>query len=539
MNQWLARTVIGFLLLLWQLPSVALEPVTVQLKWTHQFQFAGYYMALEKGYYRDVNLDVTLRPNGYSGKFTSPVTAVVSGDAQYGISNSGLIRDFADGQPVVALAAILQHSAVSWLVLERSDIRNLHDLVGKRLMTVFPLSESVELLAPFIEEGISLDQLQLQPTTFDLKALINGEVDAYDAYVTNEPFELEQKGIPYQLIDPRVYGIDFYGDVLFTSRSELQRHPERVRNFRSASLRGWRYAMEHVDETIRLIRTKYAPEKSEAQLKFEASAMARLMMADFVDIGHMNPGRWQRIAEIQLDKKKAAEQDLTQFIYSEEMLDNFITDYLRIIIAISCLVLFLCIAIFFYHGLIRRLREEIAARICAEAQLRELSETDPLTGLHNLRYMTQQLEMELAQHQRDARPFCLLMFDLDHFKRINDKWGHPAGDMVLVEFSRRLREHVRQTDAVARTGGEEFLLLLREVDLKQAKLIAESLRRHVASTPFPLPSGGNYPVTVSIGIAPMRDAITQIKDLLCEADQALYHAKSKGRNRVALFQPEL
>ena len=111
--------------------------------------------------------------------------------------------------------------------------------------------------------------------------------------------------------------------------------------------------------------------------------------------------------------------------------------------------------------------------------------------------------------------------------------------MVLVEFSRRLRERVRQTDAMARTGGEEFLLLLREVDLKQAKLIAESLRRHVASTPFPLPSGGNYPVTVSIGIAPMHDAITQIKDLLCEADQALYHAKSKGRNRVALFQPEL
>ena len=131
MNQWLARTGIGFLLLLWQLPAVALEPVTLQLKWTHQFQFAGYYMALEKGYYRDVNLDVTLQPNGYSGKFTSPVTAVVSGDAQYGISNSGLIRDFADGQPVVALAATLQHSAVSWLVLERSDIRNLHDLIGK------------------------------------------------------------------------------------------------------------------------------------------------------------------------------------------------------------------------------------------------------------------------------------------------------------------------------------------------------------------------------------------------------------------------
>jgi len=536
----LARAAIATLLLLWQLPADALESVTLQLKWQHQFQFAGYYMAQEKGYYRNAGLDVTLRPNGYNGSFTSPVTAVISGDAQYGISNSGLIRDFADGKPVVALAATLQHSAVIWLTLERSDMRNLHDLIGKKLMTVFPLSESVELLAPFTEEGISLNQLNLVPTTFDLQALIKGEVDAYDAYVTNEPFQLEQQGIPYRLIDPRAYGIDFYGDVLFTSRNELLRHPERVRNFRLASLQGWRYAMDHVDETIRLIRSKYAPEKSEAQLKFEAIAMARLMETDFVDVGHMNPGRWQRIAEIQMDKDRASRLDYPEFIYTEERLDSFIANYLHILVAVSSLVVLLSGAILFYHRLNRRLRDEIEARIRAESQLRELSETDPLTGLHNLRYMMTQLEMELNQFQRYGRPFCLLMFDLDHFKRINDKWGHPAGDMVLTEFANRLRANTRQTDAVARTGGEEFLLLLREVDFKQAKLIAENLRKQIAATPFPLPSEGHYPVTVtvSIGIAAMRHSISQIKDLLSEADQALYHAKNRGRNRVSLFEPD-
>ena len=534
----LARAAIATLLLLWQLPADALESVTLQLKWQHPFQFVGYYMAQEKGYYRNAGLDVTLRPNGYNGSFTSPVTAVISGDAQYGISNSGLIRDFADGKPVVALAATLQHSAVIWLTLERSDMRNLHDLIGKKLMTVFPLSESVELLAPFTEEGISLNQLNLVPTTFDLQALIKGEVDAYDAYVTNEPFQLEQLGIPYRLIDPRAYGIDFYGDVLFTSRNELLRHPEWVRNFRLASLQGWRYAMDHVDETIRLIRSKYAPEKSEAQLKFEAIAMARLMETDFVDVGHMNPGRWQRIAEIQMDKDRASRLDYPEFIYTEERLDSFIANYLHILVAVSSLVVLLSGAILFYHRLNRRLRDEIEARIRAESQLRELSETDPLTGLHNLRYMMTQLEMELNQFQRYGRPFCLLMFDLDHFKRINDKWGHPAGDMVLTEFANRLRANTRQTDAVARTGGEEFLLLLREVDFKQAKLIAENLRKQIAATPFPLPGEGHYPVTVSIGIAAMRHSISQIKDLLSEADQALYHAKNRGRNRVSLFEPD-
>ena len=275
----LSRSRILAIGLLWlaTLPIQAADAVTLQLKWVHQFQFAGYYMALEKGFYRDAGLAVTLRPNGYAGSYVSPVDAVLSGDATYGISNSGLVREYAQGKPIVALAATLQHSAVSWLVLDRPDIRNLHDLVGKRLMTVFPLSESVELLAPFSSEGLALDKLNLVQTGFDLQPLIDGEVDAYDAYVTNEPYQLEQKGIPYQLIDPRTYGIDFYGDVLFTSRNELLFHPERVQAFRQASLQGWNYAMSHIPETIQLIRQRYAPEKTVDQLQFEANAMLRLM----------------------------------------------------------------------------------------------------------------------------------------------------------------------------------------------------------------------------------------------------------------------
>ena len=124
-------------------PLAAAEHVVVQLKWVNQFQFAGYYAALEKGFYKAAGFDVELRPNGYDGAFVSPVDAVVSGKAQYGISNSGLVLDYLNGKPVVALAATLQHSAVSWIVLEKSGIRNIHDMANKRLMTVYPLSESL------------------------------------------------------------------------------------------------------------------------------------------------------------------------------------------------------------------------------------------------------------------------------------------------------------------------------------------------------------------------------------------------------------
>lgn len=180
--------------------------------------------------------------------------------------NSGLIRDYAEGKPIVALAAILQHSAVTWLVLERPDIRNLHDLVGKRLMTVFPLSESIELLAPFESEGIRQEQLNLVPTGFDLRPLIKGEIDAYDTYVTNEPFNWNNSAfaISSPILAPMVSTSTAMS--LFTSRNELIFHPERVQAFRSASLKGWHYAMNNIPETIAVIRRHYAPEKSVAQL---------------------------------------------------------------------------------------------------------------------------------------------------------------------------------------------------------------------------------------------------------------------------------
>ena len=119
------------------------------------------------------------------------------------------------------------------------------------------------------------------PTSYDLRDLLSGRVDAYDAYVTNEPFLLQQLGIPYRLIEPRSYGIDFYGDVLFTSRQELQDHPERVKAFREATLKGWHYAIEHVDEMVDLIRQRYAPYKSREHLLFEAQALIKLIQPSY------------------------------------------------------------------------------------------------------------------------------------------------------------------------------------------------------------------------------------------------------------------
>jgi diguanylate cyclase (GGDEF)-like protein len=533
---------IAFLLIICFSETVtASEKIVVQLKWVNQFQFAGYYAALEKGFYKEAGLDVILRPNGYNGSFVSPVDAVVSGDAQFGISNSGLVLDYLNGKPVVALAATLQHSAVSWLVLEKSGIRSIHDMVNKRLMTVFPLSESLELLEPFRAEGIDQKKLHLTQTIFDLQPLIDGKIDAYDAYVTNEPFLLEQKGIPYRIIDPRTYGIDFYGDVLFTSQAELQNNPERVEAFRKASMDGWRYAMAHPDEIIDLIVNKYAPQKNREHLRFEARAMWNLMQPDIIEIGHMNPSRWLRIAEIMTEHNRIIDDKiLDSFIYTPDNYQQNLLRYLQIATITSVIALLLAGIASWIYRTNRRLVREIAARQSAEEQLRHLSETDALTGLANRRAFDQQLNKEFQRYLRYRHPFCVVMVDIDWFKHINDTYGHPAGDHVLTEFAWRLRDHIRKTDVLARIGGEEFAILMPETSPLEAKKRTEALQKCINNAPFQLGNSADSPLmmTASFGISCVADNDLVAEASLIRADTALYKAKNSGRNQVILFNGE-
>ncbi|WP_321407670.1 diguanylate cyclase [Tolumonas auensis] len=522
-------------------PLAAAEHVVVQLKWVNQFQFAGYYAALEKGFYKAAGFDVELRPNGYDGAFVSPVDAVVSGKAQYGISNSGLVLDYLNGKPVVALAATLQHSAVSWIVLEKSGIRNIHDMANKRLMTVFPLSESLELLEPFRAEGIAPEKLNLIQTVFDLQPLIDGKVDAYDGYVTNEPFLLEQKGIAYRLIDPRTYGIDFYGDVLFTSQNELREHPERVAAFRKASMDGWRYAMAHPEEITDLILNKYAPQKTREHLRYEAKAMWDLMQPEIIEIGHMNPGRWLHIAEVMVEHKRLIDDKaLHSFIYNEEDYQPDLLRYLRIATIASIIALLLAGIATWIYRINRRLTREIAAREAAEQQLRRLSETDALTGLANRRAFDQQLHKEFQRFLRYRHTFSIVMIDIDLFKRINDTYGHPAGDHVLTEFAWRLRDHIRKTDILARIGGEEFAIMLPETYPWEAKKRTLLLQQIISKTPFKLSDTTDTPVmiTASFGISSVAENDLIADAALIRADTALYEAKNNGRNQVILFNAD-
>ena len=167
------------------------------------------------------------------------------------------------------------------------------------------------------------------------------------------------------------------------------------------------------------------------------------------------------------------------------------------------------------------------------AKLYELATRDPLTNTYNRRYFSERLESEWPWAVRHTRSCALLALDLDHFKKINDTWGHPAGDLVLEEFAKLVLATIRREDVFARVGGEEFFVLCRGTELEQAAALAERLRANVERHKF-VWEGNRIPVTVSIGVAASREGGIDTPEALQDvADHRLYDAKAAGRNRVA------
>jgi signal transduction histidine kinase/ActR/RegA family two-component response regulator len=266
--------------------------VRLQLKWSHQFQFAGFYAAVEKGYYRDSGLDVTLE-EGLAG--TDFIEQVISGKAEFGVELPDLLLRRYAGEPVVVLAAIYQHSPYVVASLDGTPIASPHDLVGRSIM--LRPSSNAEILAMLLNEGVPLDQVRIVDHVFNASALANRTVDAISMYSSTIVHEKALEGQRLNLLHPVNSGVDFYGDCLFTSERMLEEYPDRVRAFREASLRGWEYAMEHPREIAELIHSRYAPGKSVENLLAEAEQMMPLLLHKFIEPGHMNPGRWRHIAD--------------------------------------------------------------------------------------------------------------------------------------------------------------------------------------------------------------------------------------------------
>ncbi len=633
------------------------QPISLQLRWLHQFQFAGYYAAKQQGYYQEAGLDVEIVAGSPQRR---SVNEVLSGRADFAVANSEVLYHRLQGRPLVALAAIFQHSASAFLVKQQSGIRSPQDFVGRRLMMI-NTEANIELVGVLGKEGLDPDSVEIIDSSFNINDLINDRTDIFSSYITNEPYLLSELNIPYNVISPASYGIDFYSDVLFTTEAMLEKSPDVVRAFRAASLRGWSYALQYPEEIIQLIKDEYASNKSLKHLRFEAGKTRELIMPDLIQIGHMNPGRWRHMADTFVSEG---------FIEPGYSLEGFLYDpyeepdysgWLKAIAGLlGIIVLFSAVSVFLYRfnrklhrqierreraekdssrqkslfvaifnstpdatilcdtegtilmcnpaftrtfgyqadeitgqtadslcedkeccvaqGLLQTQSANLATPISYEmnyrrknnevfpcevqgcridrdqevlglllvirditlqkqtqAEITRLAMTDSLTDLANRYHFEQSLQETISLAKRNDQQVSLALMDLDFFKQVNDLHGHAVGDAVLLHAASVLKKTFRQSDLIARIGGDEFAILMYAPDSPEfARVPAERVIKELSS-PIII-DGHEISIGASFGVATYPTDTDNQKDLLIYADVALYDSKNRGRNCCTLYE---
>lgn len=272
------RAIIVITLLLSTLFSKSenLEKVSVQLLWLHQFEFAGFYIAKEKGFYKNLGLDVELKEYQFG---LSIVDDVMKQNSTFGVSNSTLIVDKEKGKDIVALTAIFQNSPLILIATQESKIKTAKDLRGKRVMASSSETNNASILTMLLSQGVRHDEVKFLEHSFDVEDLINNQTDLMTAYISNQPFVMQEREVDINIINPKDYGFDFYADMLFTTKENIIKNPEMVENFRQATLEGYKYAFENIEESVDLILEKYNTQnKSREALIYEGKTLKKLAM---------------------------------------------------------------------------------------------------------------------------------------------------------------------------------------------------------------------------------------------------------------------
>lgn len=258
-----------------------LDDVTLRLKWLHQSQFAGYYAAEQEGFYAEEGIDIELVPGGAE---TPSIQIVAGGAEQFGVSGmSQLMEARAQGIPVVALATTYRKNPLVWFGIDES-IQTPQDLIGKKVGLTEGSNSDLLFRAMIQSAGLNIEDIDTVPVKYNLPLLLEGEVDVYEGYLTDQPISVELAGYDTYVINPSDYGIHFYGDTLFTTEKVIQENPDLVERFTRASIKGWEFAYNNPEKTVDYV-LMYSDQLNKEQELLGMEASLELIQPDDKAIG--------------------------------------------------------------------------------------------------------------------------------------------------------------------------------------------------------------------------------------------------------------
>ncbi|MBP9491463.1 ABC transporter substrate-binding protein [Aliarcobacter cibarius] len=276
--------------------SSELKKVTLQLAWFDQFQYAGYYIAKEKGFYKELGLDVEIVPFSFDKNIIKDVN---DGKIDFAVGRENLILEKQKYPNIVALAAIFQASPLILISKKDSKIEKIEDFANKRIMTTRDDAEEASLKAMLVSRKVDIKTLNFIPHSHNIKDLINSKTDLISAYTSKAPFFLNKYNIKYNTFSPKDYGFDMYSDFLYTNSQLIATDPNVAILFKNASMKGWEYAYSNISEATELILNKYNTQNlTKEELIFEANELKKLSYYETKKLGEISYEKLKRIYDL-------------------------------------------------------------------------------------------------------------------------------------------------------------------------------------------------------------------------------------------------
>lgn len=300
--------------------SGPLQKVSLQLKWLHQAQFAGFYAAAQQGYYKDEGLDVSISPVGNDLSSKKVIDRVASGEFQFGVTGANqVITARSDKLPVKAIAVIYQQSPVALVGLTKNGIKSLNDLTGKS--TGVWRGQDTEIIYSAMLKNAGIDNTKIKEINISssIEPLLAGKVDTQMVYLINEGLEIEERGYTVNAIYPEDYGVQFYGDVLIASDALIGQNPDLVQRFVRASLKGWNWAIIHPDQAAILSLRYDSTLNPTHQVNMMQSSLPFIYTSK-MNVGGMNAKTWDTMQGILIREGLIKERIPVEDIFTTKFL---------------------------------------------------------------------------------------------------------------------------------------------------------------------------------------------------------------------------
>jgi signal transduction histidine kinase len=450
-----------FIILLLILPHFLYsnEKISIQLLWKHQFEFAGFYVAKEKGFYKDVGLDVDIKEFDFG---VNIINDVMRNKSDIGIGRSSLVLNRLNGKDIVLLKALYQSTPYVLISKKRKDLNSIKDFKYKKIMLSDDLNSLAAIYSMMKVNNIKNTDYIEVAHSFDINDLIKDKVDLVTTYLSNEPYHLKEKGIPYTIFDPKDYGFDLYADILFTSKAYLEQNPKKIKKFIKATLKGWKYAFANIEETSDLILKKYNTQnKTKKALIFEANTLKELAYKKDIPFGDISETKIIEIANIYrlLDITNKTNERLEDFIYKDyTFFDKYSFEIFTTIISILLLVGLLAL----YKQYILRKQNTYLDEVVQEKtkELKELNEhlEEKIENrTQELQALNKNLENEVKQRITEIREKEQLLIQQSKLASMGEMMGNIAHQWRQPLNSIALKKEILVADYYDNTLSDEIV----------------------------------------------------------------------------------